>query len=53
MMVYVKYLLSLCACIVLTGMSYAATIKVGANYPVKSITKALQQAQEGDIGRRE
>jgi nitrous oxidase accessory protein len=30
-------------------MSYAATIKVGANYPVKSITKALQQAQDGDM----
>lgn len=48
MSVHVNYLLSLCVWLMLTGMSDAATIKVGEKHQVKSIKIALTMAKDGD-----
>lgn len=48
MTVCVKYVFSMCVCLMVAGMSYAATIKVGDHHPVKSIQAALEMAHNGD-----
>lgn len=47
-MPFVKYLFSVCVCIMLTSTSYAATIRVGATHHLKSIKAALRLAKDGD-----
>ncbi|SEL60013.1 nitrous oxidase accessory protein [Parapedobacter koreensis] len=45
---WVNYVLSLCVCLLVVGMPRAATIKVGKQHAVHTITKALELAADGD-----
>lgn len=44
----VTYLVNLCVCLMVSGMAHAATIKVGQQYRITSIKKALDLATDGD-----
>lgn len=48
MTVSINHILSLCVCLMVIGMSHAATIRVGKKHAVKSIKTALAMAKDGD-----